>query len=84
MTNLLPKVAQERIHSFPEYSYGAHKVALIMKDESVIEDVIVTWGVEVVRVRLSTLRSAAQVRTRFLNPLMPSHMKSTQNPISTR
>jgi hypothetical protein len=50
MTNLLPEVVQERIDTFPECSNGANKVALIMKDGSVIEDVIVAWGNEVVRV----------------------------------
>jgi len=29
---------------------GAHRVALIMKDGSVVEDVIVAWGDEVVRI----------------------------------
>ena len=29
---------------------GAHKVALTMEDGSVVEDVIVAWGAEVVRV----------------------------------
>ena len=40
----------ELIASFPEYSMGAHRVALVMKDGSVIEDVIVAWSNEVVRV----------------------------------
>lgn len=29
---------------------GAHKVALVMKDGSVVDDVIVAWGDDVVRV----------------------------------
>jgi hypothetical protein len=40
----------ELIASFPEYSMGAHRVALVMKDGSVVEDVIVPGNDEVVRV----------------------------------
>ena len=50
MTARLPKAVRARILSFPEYNIGVHKVALIMKDGSVIEDVLVAWGDEVVRV----------------------------------
>jgi hypothetical protein len=46
----LPRRVEERIHSFPENRMGAHRVALIMKDGSVVEDVIVAWGDEVVRI----------------------------------
>lgn len=36
--------------SFPEYKMGTHKIALVMKDGSIVEDVLVAWGDEVVRV----------------------------------
>jgi hypothetical protein len=50
MTTRLPEAVKEKILSFPEYKMGTHKVALIMKDGSMIEDVFVAWGDEVVRV----------------------------------
>jgi len=39
-----------KIISFGEYKYGASKVALVMSDGTIIEDVVVAWGDEVVRV----------------------------------
>jgi len=50
MTTRLPEDVKERILSFPEYKMGTHKVALIMRDGSVVEDVLVAWGDEVLRV----------------------------------
>jgi hypothetical protein len=50
MTAKLPASVKARILSFPEYKMGAHKVALVMKDGSIVDDVIVAWGDEVVRV----------------------------------
>jgi hypothetical protein len=48
--NRLPGPVKKKVLSFGEHSYGAHKVALVMTDGTVIEDVIVGWGDEVVRV----------------------------------
>ena len=50
MTTRLPTAVKERILTFGEYKMGAYKVALVMKDGSVIEDVIVAWGDDVVRI----------------------------------
>jgi len=50
MAARIPEVVKEKILGFPEYKMGTHKVALFMKDGTVIEDVIVAWGDEVVRV----------------------------------
>ncbi len=50
MTRRLPITIKEQILSFPEYKMGAHKVALKMRDGSLVEDVIVAWGDEVVSV----------------------------------
>jgi hypothetical protein len=50
MTRKLPTPIQEKILSFPEYRMGAHKVALKMRNGALVEDVIVAWGNEVVRV----------------------------------
>ena len=50
MEDRLPWKVTESILTFPEDSMGAYRVALILKDGSVIEDVIVAWGEQVVRV----------------------------------
>jgi C-terminal processing protease CtpA/Prc len=39
-----------KVISFGETSYGACRVALVMSDGGIIEDVIVAWGDEVVRI----------------------------------
>jgi hypothetical protein len=49
-SNHLPGTIKTRIISFGEHSYGAYRVALVMSDGTIIEDVIVAWGDEVVRV----------------------------------
>ena len=49
-SNHLPGTVKTKIISFGEHSYGAYKVALVMSDGTIIEDVIVAWGDEVVRV----------------------------------
>ena len=46
----LPETVKTRILSFPEYQMGAHRVALVLKDGQVIEDVTVAWGDEIVSV----------------------------------
>jgi hypothetical protein len=46
----LPETIKTKIIAFGEYKYGASKVALVMSDGSIIEDVIVAWGDEVVRI----------------------------------
>ena len=46
----LSETVKTRILSFPEYRAGAHKVALVLKDGRVVEDVIVAWGDEIVSV----------------------------------
>lgn len=50
MAARLPSPIKEQILSFAEYKMGTHKVALIMKDGSTVEDVVVAWGDEVVRI----------------------------------
>jgi hypothetical protein len=49
-SNRLPGTVKTKIISFGEYSHGAYKVALVMSDGTIIEDVIAAWGGEVVRV----------------------------------
>jgi hypothetical protein len=50
VTARLPEAIKERILTFGEYRMGVYKVALVMKDGSRIENVLVAWGSEVVRV----------------------------------
>jgi hypothetical protein len=50
MAARLPTAVKEQILTFPEYRMGTHKVALFMKDGSVVDNVIVAWSDEVVRV----------------------------------
>jgi len=46
----LPDRLAERILSFPEYRMGVHRVAFVMSDGSTIDNVLVAWGREVIRV----------------------------------
>ena len=50
MSATLPDHVKERILTFPEYTMGSHRVALVLKDGSLVEDVLVAWGNEVIRV----------------------------------
>ena len=50
MAAILPEQVRVKILIFPEYMMGAHRVAVTFGDGSTIEDVIVAWGYEVVRV----------------------------------
>jgi len=45
---LLPVALREKIARLPEYRMGAHKVALVLRDGRVVEDVIVAWEKEIV------------------------------------
>jgi hypothetical protein len=46
----LPTAVTDLILGFPEYKMGTHKVALQLRDGTVVEDVLVAWGTEVIRV----------------------------------
>ena len=46
----LPGTVKTKIISFGEHSHGAYKVALVMSDGTIVEDVVVAWGDEVVSV----------------------------------
>lgn len=51
LTNkILPESIQKKIATFPEYSYGAHKVTLILKDGTEILEVYVAGNDEIIRV----------------------------------
>lgn len=46
----LPDHLAEFVRSFPEHKMGVHRVALVLADGSTVDDVLVAWGVEVIRV----------------------------------
>jgi hypothetical protein len=46
----LPEHIKSKILEFPEYRMGAHRVSLVLKDGRVVDDVVVAWGDEIVRV----------------------------------
>ena len=50
MSAHLPSNVTDLILGFPEYKMGTHKVALKLRDGSVVEDVLVAWGKDVIRV----------------------------------
>ena len=47
---ILPELIQEKIATFPEYSYGAHKVTLTLKDGKEIREVYIAGNDEIIRV----------------------------------
>jgi len=44
----LPEAIREKVTNLPEYRMGAHKVAVVLRDGRVVEDVIVAWGKEII------------------------------------
>lgn len=51
---ILPENLQDKVQDFGEYSMGTNKVAVVLKDGRIIEDVFVAWATEVVKVGSST------------------------------
>jgi hypothetical protein len=51
----LPAPVKEKILSFGEDSMGTHRVALVLSDGRLVEDVVVAWGAEVISVAGSDL-----------------------------
>ena len=50
MPPTIPKLLQDKASQMPEIGYGATRVVLILKDGNKIEDVILAWGAEIVRI----------------------------------
>jgi hypothetical protein len=50
MAAQLPEHVADIILGFPEYRMGAHKVAVELRDGTIVDDVLVAWGGEVIRV----------------------------------
>jgi hypothetical protein len=46
----LPRAIKEKVASFPESSYGANRVTLVISNGRRINDVIVAWGSEIVKI----------------------------------
>ncbi len=47
---LLPERLRGKVQTFGEVSMGANRVALVLKSGAVIDDVILAWGNEIVRI----------------------------------
>ena len=50
VVRVLPNFIQEKIAGFPESSYGAHRVTVVLDDGTEVHDVYVAGNDEVVRV----------------------------------
>lgn len=48
--HVLPERLRVKVHSFPEVSMGAQRIALVLATGEVIDDVVVAWGEEIVSV----------------------------------
>lgn len=46
----LPAEIKAKVLELPEYRMAAHRVALELRDGRIIENVVVAWGEEIVRV----------------------------------
>ena len=47
---LIPERLRAKVQTFGEVSMGANRVALVLRSGAVIDDVILAWGEEVVRI----------------------------------
>jgi len=46
----LPSQLSEKTSEFPESSYGATNVVLLLKNDQRIENVVLAWGSEIVKI----------------------------------
>jgi len=49
MALILPAHLKDKAAEFPESSYGANQVSLILKDNRKIKNVFLAWGNEIVK-----------------------------------
>jgi len=47
----LPEYLCEKTYGFPEYSYGANKVTLLLNDGRRIQHVLLAWGRTIVKIK---------------------------------
>ena len=50
MTHLLPRHSKDKVLDFPEWSYGANRVTLILSDNRKIRNVFIAWGDQIVKI----------------------------------
>jgi hypothetical protein len=60
----LPQRLLEKTNAMPEYSYGANKVTLILKDGSQVHNVFLAWGRKIVKIDKRQIESEAQLKFR--------------------
>jgi len=46
----IPSQLSEKASAFPESSYGSTNVVLVLKDKRTIENVVLAWGTEIVKI----------------------------------
>jgi hypothetical protein len=57
----LPPSLSEKASEFPENSYGATLVELILKDGARVQNVTLAWGSEIVKINGKKIASDSQV-----------------------
>ncbi|MCP3932690.1 MAG: hypothetical protein GY705_26770 [Bacteroidetes bacterium] len=57
----LPEHLADRAKQFPEYSYGANKVTLILQNGIEIKEVFLAWGEEIVKIGSKPIESKKEL-----------------------
>ena len=61
MSLTLPRDLAEKAATFPESSYGASRVTLVLADGRRVPEVSLAWGTEIVKVGSRTVSSAQEL-----------------------
>jgi hypothetical protein len=61
VTPLLPEALKQKALSYPESSYGATRVTLVLSDGRRVKDVYLAWGDEIVKVGLQAITHSGQL-----------------------
>ena len=57
----LPKHLANKASKFPDYSYGANQVTLILKNGVEIQNVILAWGEEIVKIGEISIQNESEI-----------------------
>lgn len=66
MSLRIPASLAEKAAQFPESSCGAYKVTVVLSSGRVVDDVLLAWGSEVVKVRGRTVATEEDLSFRLL------------------
>jgi len=61
----LPEHLREKTYAFPEYSYGANRVTLVLNDGRRIEQVFLAWGTEIVKIKNKKIEKSDELKFRI-------------------